>query len=396
MPSILFHRGTAWRGAVRGSTNLIARHFREAGYDVAWVTRPRHIGHLLREARSGAPFTLESGVRRWDDGVLEIEPVTVLPIVKHPVMGPRLWEASARLGWKSVRPSLPAIFKTWGQPPPDLVWTTGGDGGSLREAFPGARSVVQCVDVYEAYAGPTQNRLEVLDYRAADAVVSIGHALADFLAEFRGVDRGKITVIGQGADLDLFAEDHGPPADSADLPRPRLVWVGVLDKADPDLFAAALDALPPGQGSLVLIGPHAPWALDLAARDDRVRVLGPRLASEVASYLQNSDVGLMLYDRARPPLQYVGQNPLKLYEMAAAGLAIVSTPHAEYAQIQPPILVADSPGSVVSAVREAIADRDRMGHAASAFAQANSWRSRFDAAEQLVARLIGGSVVASA
>ena len=387
-PSILFHRGTRWKGPVRGSTNVLASFFLRAGYPVSWLTRPFHFGHVLRGPRDHFPHGCSTWSQRHSDGALEISPFTVAPILKTQFLGQKVWEYSAQLGYRTIYPDLQRVFEDEGQPQPELIWTTGGDGGALRHAFPNARRIVQCVDIYEAYAGSVQNRLEVTDYDDADAVVAIGHALAKFLAQERGVPEQKISMIGQGADLDLFMKEPAEPSDLSTIPHPRLIWVGVLDKADPGLMASALAALPNGEGSLILVGPETMWARNLAERDSRVFLSGPRPAREVAAYLLHSDVGLMLYDRKRVPLQYLGQNPLKLYEMAAARLPIVSTTHEEYRYFNNPALIANTPAEVSEAVREALQRRDELSIESWAFAEANGWSKRFKEAERLICRML--------
>ena len=353
---------------------------------MTWVSRPSHVGHAMFGKTATRRFG--STWHRHSDGVLEIEPFTMLPIVKHPSFGSKLWRRSAELGYSAITPSLVRIFRQAGQPLPDVIWTSGGDGGRLKEAFPGARSVMQCVDIYEAYAGPVQNDLELRDYSTADAVVAIGSALAEFLTRERGLPRNQITVIGQGADLSLFAAARDEPISMANLPHPRLVWVGVLAKADAELMAAALSGLPRGKGSLILIGPSAPWVDALSARDRRVVYMGARRADEVAAYLNNSDIGLMLYSRDANPLVYEGQNPLKLYEMAAAGLPIVSTSHAEYRHTTPPAIIADTPEAVTAAIRVLREQAPSYRERALTFAAANSWQARFEEAKALIHRLL--------
>lgn len=389
MPSLLFHRGTRWKGAIRGSTNILASFFLRAGYPVTWLTRPIHAGHVLLRGNklNGLPKLMSSAERHFD-GAFEVTPFTLLPIIKSKFLGQHFWSASAQFGYRTIYPPLSRILKSAKQPLPDLIWTTGGDGGALRSAFPHARQIVQCVDIYEAYAGPTQNRLEDEDYRHADAIVAIGYALANYLIHERGVSEEKITVIGQGADLELFGINHSEPDDLVNVPHPRLIWVGVLDKADPDLMAAALAALPLGVGSLVLIGPEAVWARKLAQRDPRVFIMGPRPANEVAAYLKHCDVGLMLYDQNRDRRQYQGQNPLKLYEMAAASLPIVSTSHEEYRHKTNPALVADTPDTVVAAVCVALNKKDELAVESWNLAKQNSWLQRFLEAEKLIYQIL--------
>lgn len=355
---------------------------------MTWVSRPSHVGHAI--FGKCAPRRFWSKWLRHSDGMLEIQPFTAVPIVKRPCLGPEMWRRSAELGYATVVPSLGHIFQRAGQKRPDVIWTSGGDGGRLKAVFPGARSIMQSVDVYEAYAGPAQNSLERRDYDTADAVVAVGNALAEYLVRAHGLQRDRITVIGQGADLALFSAAREEPPEMAKLPRPRLVWVGVLAKADADLMAAAVSSLPNGSGSLVLIGPFAPWANALVAKDRRVVCLGPRPQHEVAAFLNNSDIGLMLYRRDVNPLVYEGQNPLKLYEMAAAGLPIVSTPHAEYRHIVPPALIVDTPEAVAAAIRAVRHNVPAYRERALSFAAENDWKARFEQAKTLIHGLVGG------
>jgi hypothetical protein len=380
--NLLFHRGTGWRSAVRGSTNIIAGHFARSGHTVAWLGPLRHAGQPLG---AGERRTLAT---RHDDHVIEISAYAGIPLLRRRRVPGRLRLLSARMAYQAAAPGIRDALLRHGVAAPDLIWTAGGDGGALARFFPSARIVVHCVDLYEAYAGANVIPLELADYGSADLVVAIGHSLARFLRDHRGVAPVRLRVVGQGADLELFARDLPAPAAVTAMPRPRLVWVGLLDKADAGLMAAALDALPAGAGSLILVGPEAPWARNLAAFDRRVLLCGPSGPAEAAAILKQCDIGLMLYDRARPPLQYLGQNPLKLYEMAAAGLAIVSTPHAEYGYSAPPILIASDEAEVAAQVRVALARRAQFAARSLAFAAANGWQRRFAEIETLLDGLI--------
>lgn len=390
MGSLLFHRGTEWGGTVRGSTNVIAEHFLAAGNRVAWMMRPRHLGHwLLRRGSTRSAW-------RADDGALVISPYTVVPRLPWRLLGQSAWSGLSRGAYTTITPDLRKTFARFDQPEPEVIWTCGGDGGALRRYFPRARRIVQCVDLYEAFGGTAQKQIEMLDYADADAVVTIGESLAQFLRDHRGVPSEKITVIGQGADLELFQKDHQEPPELCVAARPRLVWVGVTAKADAALMEAALRALPDGMGSLVVIGPSATWAEALRARDSRVMLAGPRHPRDVPAFLKHCDVGLMLYDQSVNPMKYMGQNPLKLYEFAAAGLPIVSTPHEEYRYLNPPALIARDSHEVIECVRKALAERVPLAEASKAFASQNSWRQRFEEALELVTSLLSAPATASA
>jgi glycosyltransferase involved in cell wall biosynthesis len=380
--SMLFHRGTEWRGVIRGSTNVLAELFRAAGHPIAWMMRPQHLGHVLfRRQRA------RIGTWRADDGTLVISPISVVPRLQWSSLGPQLWATLSKAGYRSLMPNLAAAFARAGQAAPEVIWTCGGDGGALRKYFPNALRIVQCVDLYEAFGGTSQNRIECLDYADADAVITIGHALGAFLHERRGVPPEKMFVIGQGVDLVRYQGAVPEPEDLAILARPRLVWVGVLAKMDLPLVRATLASLGPNAGTLVLIGPPTPAIRELAAQDDRVRLLGPRSPEVVPAYLRYCDVGLMLYDQSVNPLKYLGQNPLKLYEYAAAGLPILSTPHEEYRYLRPPALIVSRPDEVPGQLREALDRREQLSLASLEFAQRHTWQKRFEEASELIGRL---------
>ncbi len=139
---------------------------------------------------------------------------------------------------------------------------------------------------------------------------------------------------------------------------------------------------------MVLIGPPAAWSDELSANDERVIALGPQPADFVAAALKACDVGLMLYDRSRPSLQYVGQNPLKLFEMAAAGLPILSTPHPEYAEWPNPAIIVACEADVGPALNMALSDAARLRQEGLRFAAENDWDERFKEAEGLVLTLM--------
>ena len=200
-PSILFHRGTDWGGKLRGSTNVLAERFLQAGYPVTWLSRPVNLWHLLFRRGHPGVRLFRRRYERARDGALLISPFTLLPRPRWKTLGETAWAMQARGAYQSIFPPLHSTVRLAEQPEIRVIWTCGGDGGALRRYFPAAKRIVQCVDLMEGYAGSAQNRLERSDYADADAVVAIGRALADFLVEHRGAPPSKVSVIGEGVDL---------------------------------------------------------------------------------------------------------------------------------------------------------------------------------------------------
>jgi glycosyltransferase involved in cell wall biosynthesis len=376
---MLFHRHTPWQGDVRCSTNILARLFLEQGARVAYMQGIVHAGNVL--ARSGQWKSWKRGPR-WQDGAFVFTPLSLRPYSRH---WPFCTRAAAAASYRRCAPSIPAILQDGGFGEPDVIWTANPGSGSLKHLFPRARLVFQAVDFYPAFGGDRMREIEQADYEIADHVFVIGEALADYLRDELEVVPAKLTVLGQGVFLDRYRSDLELPAMLRGLPRPIGIWVGVLAKGDGELFAAAAHALEAMGGSLVLAGPPAPWASALAARSN-VHLPGPCDPEQVPALLVNSDVGLMLYDRARSEV-YRGQNPLKLYEYAAAGLPVVSTPHDEFRSLGAPVLTANDPGEVAETIRTALRDRDSWSAKSLEFARSRDWCSVVNVARSRIEAL---------
>ena len=156
-----------------------------------------------------------------------------------------------------------------------------------------------------------------------------------------------------------------------------------MEKCDPGLFRVAAERLNEIDGSLILIGAEADWASELSSKLGNVHWLGPKKAKEVPAYLQHADVGLMLYDRKRSDV-YKGQNPLKLYEYAAAGLSILSTPHTEFEYLNPPVLEVSHESEVADALDRAIEQRTEGKQESLRFAAKHSWASIYQKAREQI------------
>lgn len=368
MGQVLFHRPTVWTSEIQCSTKVLARLTAARGHDTDYLQAPLDPAHLLRGP--GGYLRVWQNSPRNEDGVNILTPATPIPVRD---VWPLNSLGAASWRYRACVPSLSKIGK------PDLVWTTvPGSGRAMKRAFPTAKVVFHVVDYYPAFRGEAVKALERDDYAAVDAVATISGTLTDYLTDELGVPRDKITTLGQGVEVDRYASDLPEPEMLADLPHPRAIWTGVLTKGDAGLFAEVAKDMAARGGSLVLIGPGAEWADQLAkAYPGTVRLVGPMPPAKLPGWLVHCDLGIMLYDRSRQEV-YRGQNPLKLYEYAAAGLAVLSTPHDEYAQLDPPATVLSQEAEVAPAIAEALAETDTRGHAARAFVAARSWDAKLD------------------
>lgn len=372
-PHVLFHRPTLWGSDIQCSTKVLARLFAQRGFDVSYMENPLDPVHLLR----GKGYLKEWRKAPYNDcNVRVLNMVTPVPVRD-------IWPLStlnaAYLKYRLMMPSLHSGVAAGGRAAPDLIWTTvPGSVGALKQSFPQAWIVFHVIDYYPAFRGPAVVPLERRDYAQADAVYVIGTSLQNYLVNDLNVPAAKVTVLGQGVELEIYQTDSVTPQEVAHLKHPRAIWCGVMSKGDPGLFLALAKAIRTHGGSLILIGPPADWAQDLARRmPETVSFLGPKSPRQVPAYLKSADIGIMLYDRNRQDV-YRGQNPLKLYEYTAAELPVLSTAHDEFDTLRPPITQIEQESDISPALDTILSSMDSQKAAVSAFALQHSWQAKVD------------------
>ena len=340
---------------------------------MSYLENPLDPVHLLRgkgyvQEWKKAPYT--------DNGVRILNLATPVPVRD---IWPLSTPMASYLKYRLMMPSLRSCVMSEGRSAPDLIWTTvPGSVGALKKSFPRARIVFHVVDYYPAFRGAAVVPLERQDYAQADAVYVIGTSLRTYLVEDLGIPASKVTVLGQGAELEIYQAETATPEEIAHLPHPRAIWCGVLAKGDPGLFDALATEMEARGGSLILIGPQANWARDLAHQmPDTVSLLGSKAPPDLPRYLKAADIGVMLYDRGRQEV-YRGQNPLKLYEYTAAGLPVLSTAHDEFDTLRPPVMQIGQEADIPPAVETILTRMDSQKATVSAFAAQHSWQAKVD------------------
>jgi glycosyltransferase involved in cell wall biosynthesis len=144
--------------------------------------------------------------------------------------------------------------------------------------------------------------------------------------------RQEIHLIPNAVDVAAYRKLRPRPAD---LPDVAAVYVGTLhrDRLDLDVCAATARTVS-GRGRVVLAGPNALDTADTRRLEAAgVVVLGARPRDDVIAYLQHADV--LLVPHAVTPFTD-SLDPIKLYEYAAVGRPVVSTPVAGFRDASDP------------------------------------------------------------
>jgi glycosyltransferase involved in cell wall biosynthesis len=263
-----------------------------------------------------------------------------------------------------------------------LLWVACPPGAEVVERLPHAGLVYQRTDRYEAFGGVEPDRISRYDRflkKAADLTVFCSRALKD---EEAAACR-EAAYVDHGVDFERFesagAGTGAEPADVASLPRPRIGFVGGIDRHtfDPELFIEVARKCP--DMSFVLVGgcslPEGWCPLP------NVSLLGRRDYSEVAAYMAACDALIMPWNAS----DWIRAcNPVKLKEYLAVGRPVISTPFDELHAYFGLVRIARDAGEFANAIREAIAGvtdveagRDRVRH--------QTWTAKAEAVRQALA-----------
>lgn len=215
--------------------------------------------------------------------------------------------------------------------------------------------------------------------RSAAAVVACSPELVR--RKSAGRRGGAIELVPNAVDVDAYRNPRPRPAD---LPDAAAVYVGTLhsDRLNVALCQATAESLS-GRGVLVLLGPNALDDDDTARLQAAgVAMLGSRPHDAVIGYLQHADV--LVVPHAVTPFTD-SLDPLKLYEYAAVGRPVVSTPVAGFRDADDPRVRVVAASDFPSAVAESVPAATRFPEGAGA--PVAGWDERAAAMRDVIERM---------
>ena len=146
------------------------------------------------------------------------------------------------------------------------------------------------------------------------------------LLEKKGGINTNTEYVTNGVDFGAFAADYDVPGDMADIPQPRIGYVGRIKvQLDWDVLTHLASAHP--DWSFVFVGPIGHMGDRRAEKDalfarDNVYYLGNKSVREIPAYTRHMDVCLLSY-AVNNYTRYIF--PLKLHECLAAGKPVVGS-----------------------------------------------------------------------
>ncbi|MBS0242731.1 MAG: glycosyltransferase [Proteobacteria bacterium] len=241
-----------------------------------------------------------------------------------------------------------------------LLWVHCPAGAPLVERIPAAAVIMQRTDRFEAFpeADPhvVGRQIAYLKSRADLVVYCAPHLEAEERSKVRrslllthGADVAAFSAAGQAAAND--------PADVADIPRPRVGFVGGIDAHtfDPELFLDTAKRLP-DVSFLMVGGVSLPTGWCTLPN---VHFLGRKPYDEVAAYMAASNVLIMPWNQS----EWIRAcNPIKLKEYLATGRPVVTTDFPALDGWRDLVQVAEGPDAFSDAIRRAL--RTELDHRA--------------------------------
>lgn len=368
-----------WDGPWMNRQQLLSR-LAQRGWRVIYGTGPRSVWERGSPEWRAAPWLSRTSRR---DGVLVHEAGRLLP----------RWPGRWPLDDVALAVHGRELARLAGAAGPDVLHLFHPSFAPLLRHLPHAPLVYHAYDVFTG--GPRLEAAEAELLRRADQVIASGPEMA---AHLRARVERPVSVIANGVDYAAFATPAPEPEDLKAVPRPRIGYVGTINrKVDLPLVRAIAERRPDWHWVMVgavreeaLAAAGLAEALEALRRLPNVHLLGPRPHTALPGHAQGLDVATMCYATDRDGWWRSGY-PLKLHEYLATGRPVVSAP-----------LDSLRPFSAVLDLREGVEDWIAgIDHALSAggvgtpasrraVARANTWDARVEALDGLLRGLVPG------
>lgn len=230
-------------------------------------------------------------------------------------------------------------------------------------------------DCMDYHAGFSTNRAEMLD-EEDDLIASSDCVLVSsrFLEQQIGKSVKRMLLLPNACDFDHFAKVS--PRKSG--PRPVIGYYGAIaDWFDTELVADLAERNT--QWDLLLIGSTFSADLRRLRKLANVSLVGEQPYSQLPHWLEQIDV-LILPFLVTPLTE--ATNPVKAFEILAAGKPLVSVPIAEMKGLGPMVRLAATVEEFEGQIREALAeDLNPAIENRRTFARENTWQKRFEELE---------------
>ena len=323
---------------------------------------------------------LRRGLRRaeWKENKLRVLTPLVWPRAQSAWLR---WINRSILSWMANR-EIPTAARAAVE-----FWTFGPHAVDFLGCFRERKIIYYCPDDYSKFHyldADWITQCETALLKRADVVFASSRYLE---AKFRSQVGDKVHYLPHGVNHRQFAVALAPdtivPVYIAHLPKPVIGFYGNLyEWIDFDLLAEL--ARQRSQWSFVMIGPVFTDISRLRTIPN-IHFLGRREAQELPAYCKGFDVGIVPYKLSDPRMESV--NPIKLREMLAAGVPVVSADLPEVRGISDYVTTARTAAEFLSGLENAlqtVAQDASLRRRISNERQVDDWSARVREIRQIV------------
>jgi glycosyltransferase involved in cell wall biosynthesis len=394
-PDIFAFAPNAWRGPWMNRQQILSRLARR-GWPVTYSTGPLTSWERRTERWRNAPllstYEMHDGVRVEVAGKSRLR-----------------WPRVAPYDRLVMRRHASALLHQAGCAPSEAIAYVFHPGLHDVAAAMNCRWIVyHAYDVFALQPGWSDALAQAQDelLERADLVVASSPSVAGALRD-PGADR--VLILPNGADAQAFAAGalQPCPADLAAIPRPRIAYVGHLNrKVDFAMIATVAKARP--DWHWVLVGPVAERGSGAPTEDPQIAVafhecqalanvhfLGSKPYTALPAYAAHMDVNTISYRADRG--WWNAAAPLKLHEYLATGRPVVSVDLPDIRAFADVVRFARDRTGWIDALEAALNERSaQMTERRRRVARANSWDDRVDLLEHHLGMMVtqGESVAA--
>lgn len=280
------------------------------------LRRPRRTSDDLRRAIARVRRFWQAAEKRGDNiwvlapPVLPANSVSVIRRINRRLLGLALSRAMRKLEMKR-----------------EILWTFNPITAEVMELDGWPLVVYYSVDNIAAQPGMVTDAIidaEPELIGKADLVFATTQEIADHL---QVIGANQVHIFGNVVDYDHFSKtSKSTPRDLAEIPYPRLGFVGAISnyKVDFELLGKIAAAVPEWQ--IVLLGKvgigEPETSLELLENINNIHIIGAKPYAQLPDYLHGFDVGLL----PCPINDYTkSMYPMKFFEYMACGLPVVAT-----------------------------------------------------------------------
>lgn len=247
----------------------------------------------------------------------------------------------------------------------------------------GWKVVYDCMDHHAGFSTNRGAMLEQEDELLASADLVVASS-APIEREARKRNRN-VVLVRNGCEYQHFAAPQPGPPFAKKPGRPVVGYYGAIaDWFDTDLVAGLARRRP--DWDFVLVGSTFTADVGALSKLPNVSLPGEKPYAQIPRWLCGFDVAILPFKRL--PLTEA-TNPVKAYEILAAGKPLVSVPLPEVAALGDVVRLASDAAEFESQINAALAgDSTASAERRRAFARHNTWQDRFRALEPVLSRLV--------